>query len=32
MLSAADLGALWLTLKLATTVTLLLFMLGTPVA
>ncbi len=32
MLSAADLAALWLTLKLATTVTLLLFVLGTPVA
>lgn len=32
MLSAADLAALWLTVKLATTVTLLLFLLGTPLA
>jgi molybdate transport system permease protein len=32
MLSAADLAALWLTVKLATTVTLLLFVLGTPLA
>jgi molybdate transport system permease protein len=32
MLSADDWGAVWLTLKLATTVTLLLLVLGTPVA
>jgi molybdate transport system permease protein len=32
MLSAADLAALWLTLKLASTVTVLLFLLGTPLA
>jgi len=32
MLSAADLGAIWLTLKLATTVTILLLIIGTPIA
>lgn len=32
MLTEADLGAIWLTLKLATTVTLLLLIIGTPVA
>ncbi|HEY8681922.1 MAG TPA: molybdate ABC transporter permease subunit [Rhodanobacter sp.] len=32
MLSAADLAALWLTLRLASTVTVLLFLLGTPLA
>lgn len=32
MLSEADLGAIWLTLKLATTVTLLLLIIGTPIA
>ncbi len=32
MLSAADLGAIWLTLRLATTVTILLLIIGTPIA
>ncbi|MEM1114057.1 MAG: molybdate ABC transporter permease subunit [Pseudomonadota bacterium] len=32
MLSAEDFGALWLTLRLATTVTLVLLLLGTPIA
>lgn len=32
MLSPADLGAIWLTLKLATTVTALLLVIGTPIA
>lgn len=32
MLSEADLGAIWLTLKLASTVTLLLLIIGTPIA
>ena len=30
--SAADLGAIWLTLRLATVVTLLLLLIGTPIA
>ncbi len=32
ILSAADIGAIWLTLKLATTVTILLLIIGTPIA
>jgi molybdate transport system permease protein len=32
MLSEADLGAIWLTLRLATTVTILLLIIGTPIA
>lgn len=32
MLTEADLGAIFLTLKLATTVTLLLLIIGTPIA
>ena len=32
MLTEADLGAIWLTLKLATTVTILLLIIGTPIA
>ena len=32
MLSEADIGAIWLTLRLATTVTILLLIIGTPIA